>query len=134
MSRHFRRIRRALALAVAVTAVAAPVAVADTPVGNDQLSIQPAKAGAQVTVDLVSPDARDAARPTPAIDLVSPDARDAGRRETPPIVVSAPAVAPADDFSWADAGIGAGALAALLLLGAGTAATLRTRRGPVGAA
>ena len=63
MTRRFRRIlhlRRAATLALAVTAVAAPAAVADTPVGPDQLSIT-SHSPRQVVVDRVSPDARDAA-------------------------------------------------------------------------
>jgi hypothetical protein len=134
VTRRFRRIlriRRSVALALAVTAVAAPAAVADTPVGSDQLSIHARHGGA--AVDHVTPDARDAGRPAPAIDLVSPDARDNGRRGTPPAVSSAPTVAASDHFDWLDAGVGAAGLAALLLLG-GTAAVVRTRRGPVRAA
>jgi hypothetical protein len=134
VTRRFRRIlslRRSAALALAVTAVAVPAAVADTPVGADQLSIHARNGGA--AVDRVTPDARDAGRPAPAIDRVSPDARDNGRRETAPVVPSVPAVAASDRFDWLDAGIGAAGLAVLLLLG-GTAAVVRTRRGPVGAA
>jgi hypothetical protein len=174
VTRRFRRIlqiRRAGALALAATAVAAPAAMANTPTGQDMLSVdaRPAVAGTSVAgqpnthardgraavrvagcpsnchvvrtdardaapaVDRVSPDARDAARPAPAINRVSPDARDNGRREPAPVVISSPAVSATDHFDWLDAGVGAAGLAALLLLG-GTAAAMRTRRGPVGAA
>ena len=130
MTRRFSRIRSTVALAVAVTAVAAPAAFA---LPADRVTPDAVDASRPVVIDRVSPDARDAARPAPAIDRVSPDARDNGRRETPPVVVSAPPVASADGFDWLDAGIGAGGLVALLLLG-GSAAALRTRRGPVRAA
>jgi hypothetical protein len=132
MTRRFRRIlriRRTVALALAVTAVAAPAAVADTPVGSDQLSIHARNGGGQVVVDRVTPDARDAARPVPPIDRVSPDARDNGRREPAPVVVSGPTVAEAHGFDWQDAAIGAAAVAALLILAGGT--TVLTRRRPV---
>ncbi len=83
-----------------------------------------------VLIDRVSPDARDAARPAAKVDLVSPDARDNGRREPAPIVVTQPALAPSEGFDWAAAGIGAGGLALLLVVGAGAATTVRTRRAP----
>jgi hypothetical protein len=127
VTRRFRRIvqiRRAAALTLAVSALAAPAAVADTPTGQDRLAIQPAP------VNLVSPDARDAGRPA-VIDRVSPDARDNGRREPAPVVVPQPATVPSQGFDWLDAGIGAGGLALLLVLGTGAAATFRTRRAPV---
>jgi hypothetical protein len=150
VTRRFRRIlhlRRAATLALAVTAVAAPAAVADTPVGQDQLSIT-SHSPRQVVVDRASPDARDAGRRAPVsfvspdardagrrapVSFVSPDARDAGRSVTPPAASSAPTAAATDHFDWLDAGIGAAGIAALLLLG-GTAAVVRTRRGPIGAA
>jgi hypothetical protein len=128
VTRRFRRIvqiRRAAALALAVSALAAPAAVADTPTGQDQLAIEPAP------VSFVSPDTRDAARPQPQVSYVSPDARDAGRRKPAPVVVSPPAVAASDGFDWAAAGIGAAGVALLLLLGAGAATMVRTRRAPV---
>jgi hypothetical protein len=135
MTRSLSTIRTQAALALAITAVAVPSAFADGPTAPISLVTPDARdAGRPALIDRVSPDARDAGRPAAAIDRVSPDARDNGRRETPPVVVQAPALAHTDGFNWLDAGIGAGGLAALLLLGAGTATTVRTRRGPVGAA
>ena len=61
---------------------------------------------------------------------MSPDARDNGRREPAPIVVTQPALAPSEGFDWAAAGIGAGGLALLLVVGTGAATTVRTRRAP----
>jgi hypothetical protein len=179
VTRRFRtilRIRRAVALALAATAVAAPAAMADTPTGADMLSVDARPAAAPAAqggtpvgqdklsihtrdgraavrvagcpsnchvvreagplapaIDRISPDARDAGRPAPAIDRVSPDARDNGRREPAPVMIPSPAIAATDHFDWLDAGVGAAGLAVLLLLG-GTAAAVRTRRGPVGAA
>ena len=121
-----RRISHITALALAIVAVAAPSASAIDKDGPN--------APNPAAVDLVTPDARDAAQSAPPVNLVSPDARDNGRRETPPIVVHAPALAQSDGFNWLDAGIGAGGLAALLLLGAGTATTVRARRSPAGVA
>ena len=100
------RFSRITALALAIAAVAAPAA--------------------QAQQDLVTPDARDAGRPV-VIDRVSPDARDNGRRETPPVVVSAPPVAQADGFDWRDAGIGGAAIAVTALVAFGAATTVRTR-------
>ena len=134
-----RRISRITSLALAITVGAVPTTSADPsakgdairPVGINRVTPDARDAGRPAAVDRVTPDARDAGRPAPAIDRVSPDARDNGRRETAPIVISSPALVRADGFDWLDAGIGAGALAALLLLVAGTAASVRTRRSPV---
>jgi hypothetical protein len=114
------RIRSQAALALAITAVAVPAAQADF--GRAHGSVP-------VSVDRVSPDARDAGRPV-VIDRVSPDARDNGRREPAPVVVTQPALAQAEGFDWAAAGIGAGGLALLLVVGTGAATTVRTRRAP----
>ncbi len=138
MTRSPSRIRAQAALALAITAVAVPAASASGPAPKSppisRVTPDAIDAGRPALIDRVSPDARDAGRPAPAIDRVSPDARDNGRRETPPVVVHAPALAHADGFDWLAAGVGAGGLAALLVLGAGTATTVRTRRNPVRAA
>jgi hypothetical protein len=82
---------------------------------------------------------RDAAhssyQPQPAQDLRSPDTRDAalisqGLMEPPttPIAIAeglAPVAAPADEFDWLDAAIGAGALGLALPAGGGTLAVRR---------
>lgn len=112
-----RRLSRTASLALAIAAVAAPAASAD---------FGRAQGSRSVSVDRVTPDARDAGRPVPPISLVTPDARDNGRREPAPIVVQAPPVAAADRFDWRDAGLGAAGLAALLALAGGT--TVVTRR------
>ena len=104
MTRRFRRIlqiRRAMALALAATAVAAPAAMADTPTGQDMLSIdaRPAVAHAPAGAEQLNAHARnggaavrvagcpsnchvvrtDAPAAAQAIDRRSPDARDAER-------------------------------------------------------
>jgi hypothetical protein len=110
VTRRFRtilRLRRAVALALAATAVAAPAAMADTPTGQDMLSVdaRPAAAapatssGTPVGQDQLSIHTRDgraavrvagcpsnchvvrtdARDAAPAVDRVSPDARDAAR-------------------------------------------------------
>jgi hypothetical protein len=84
-------------------------------------------AGAQSLQDMRSPDARDAAtRVQSSPDLRSPDRRDAaqgrGTASAPQVVVmkvSRPEVSGSGGFDWADAGIGAGAVFGLVLLGVG---------------
>ena len=124
-----RRLPRITSLALAIAAVAAPCASA-----IDKVSPDARDAGRPVVIDRVSPDARDAGRPAATVDLVSPDARDGGRREPAPIVISQPAALQPQGFDWLDAGIGAGGLALLVLVGTGVATTLRARRAPVRAA
>jgi hypothetical protein len=84
-------------------------------------------AAAQSSQDLRSPDAQDAgARAQSVQDLRSPDTRDAaqgrGTSSAPQIMVvkvSRPQVPGSGGFDWADAGIGAGAVFGLVLLGVG---------------
>lgn len=88
-------------------------------------------------IDLRSPDARDSARQpsSPQVDLRSPDARDVSTRpvETytpghvpqPSPVVSA---VPTSGFDWADAGIGAAGMLALVALASGTLMIASQRR------
>jgi hypothetical protein len=134
MTRKPSRIRAQAALALAIAAVAAPAAYADGPSADNFVSPDARDAGRPVVIDRVSPDARDAGRPAASIDRVSPDARDNGRREPAPVVISQPAVASADGFDWLDAGIGAGGLALLVVVGTGAAATFRSHRAPMRAA
>ena len=118
---HPSRITRSAALGLTLAAFAAPTAGA-------------------VPADLRSPDARDAALTSslagtsaPRQDLRSPDARDhtAGRGtfNAPDVtVVKVTEPAPtAGGFDWADAGIGAGGILGLVLVGAGGALVI-TRR------
>ena len=123
-----RSISRITSLALAITAVAVPAASAN-PIGSGD-AVKPGKVVSQ-PISKVTPDARDAARPAPAIDRVTPDARDNGRREPAPVVLSQPPVVATDGFDWTDAGIGAAGFAALVIVLGGTAATVRTRRGAV---
>jgi hypothetical protein len=86
----------------------------------------------QVAQDLRSPDARDAAQAAKievAQDLRSPDARDAGLPEapTPDTVVEIREV-PSSGFDWADAGIGAAGILALLSIAGGLTLMVTTRR------
>jgi hypothetical protein len=97
-------------------------------------------AGAQSVQDLRSPDAREVAtRVQSSRDRRSPDARDAaqgrGSASAPQIVVtkvSRPQVSGSRGFDWADAGIGAGAVFGLVLLGVG-ATLVVAHRGRAGA-
>ena len=117
---HPRRITRTAALGLTLAALAAPTAGA-------------------VPADLRSPDARDAARTEEALtgvprqDLRSPDARDLadGRGtfnapEVTVVKVSEPAPS-AGGLDWADAGIGAGGMLGLVLIGAGGALLIMRR-------
>lgn len=97
----------------------------------------PSTAAAQ---DLRSPDARDGALVTKTAvgDLRSPDSRDAGEGRgtfnAPDVMVvkvrePTPAPVAADGLDWGDAGIGAGALFGLALLGVGAVVVAVHRRG-----
>jgi hypothetical protein len=108
---HPRRITRSAALGLTLAALAAPAASAQQ--------------------DLRSPDARDAARAAesqPVQDLRSPDTRDlaAGRGtfsapEVTVVKVSEPVPSSDGGLDWADAGIGAGGMLGLVLVGIGGA-------------
>jgi hypothetical protein len=125
-----RSISRITALALAITAVAVPAASASASGSGDVPKTDFGKSQTAPT-SLVTPDARDAARPAASVDRVSPDARDNGRREPAPVVLTQPPVVATDGFDWADAVIGAAGLAVLTIVLGGTAVTLRTRRGAV---
>jgi hypothetical protein len=113
------RLARSTALGLALAALAAPAA------------------GARQPQDLRAPDMRDA---TPAAhappDLRSPYAGDAaggrGASKRPQVVIvnaqPTPQPAPADGLDWADAGIGAGTLLGLGLIGLGGALFIGHRR------
>jgi hypothetical protein len=91
--------------------------------------------GAAQQADLRSPDARDAATssaPQPMQDLRSPDARDSSAGISPSAPVPSPVTVvrtAADGFDWGDAGIGAGGVLAVVLLGAGGVLLVGQRRG-----
>jgi hypothetical protein len=95
-------------------------------------------AAAQAVQDKRSPDTRDAAAHVqPSPDLRSPDARDAAERRgaasAPEVVVvkvARPQVSRSGDFDWADAGIGAGAVFGLVLLGVGATLVVAHRGRP----
>jgi hypothetical protein len=129
---HHRRLSRIAALSLAAVAVAAPTAVAQA---DDQPS---------ATQSFVTPDARDAGQaasqaPAPdQIDRRTPDAKDAadgrGTFSAPEVTVvklAQPAPTHSGGLDWGDAGIGAGAAAALLLIAlGGTLAVVHHRHAP----
>ncbi|HEY1276953.1 MAG TPA: hypothetical protein VGF25_18755 [Thermoleophilaceae bacterium] len=113
------RITRSAALGLALTALAAPTAVAQQQ-------------------DLRSPDARDAAAAAEAQqrqDLRSPDTRDAaqgrGTFSAPEVtVVKMPESSPqGGGLDWGDAGIGAAGMLGLVLLAIGGTLAIVHRRG-----
>jgi hypothetical protein len=113
------RLARSAALGLALAALAGPAG------------------GAQQPQDLRSPDTQDAAKAAQAPqDLRSPYTGDAaggrGAFDSPQVVIvkerSQPQPAPADGLDWADAGIGAGTLLGLGLIGLGGALFIGHRR------
>ena len=106
MTRRFSRLRAGAALALALIAVAAPTAQADTPVGDDQLSIQCPTSTAPVFWA------------TPGVEKDSFGAAPAA--QAPP----AHPVASSSDSGWIVAVI----LVPLALCAAGTVAGVRMRR------
>jgi len=125
-----RRLTRSTAVGLAIAAFAAPTALADPHAADTH-----ARAEAAQKQDFRSPDTRDAAtRVEPKQDFRSPDARDAGEGRgtyTAPnvMVVKVPEPVPAEGgIDWADAGVGAGGLLALMLLGLGGSLAVVHRR------
>jgi hypothetical protein len=125
-----RRLTRSTAVGLALAALAAPTALADPHAADMH-----ARAESAQKQDLRSPDTRDAAtRAETKQDLRSPDARDAGEGRgtyTAPnvMIVKVPEPVQADDgLDWADAGIGAGGLLGLMLLGLGGSLAVVHRR------
>jgi hypothetical protein len=143
--RHRRHLRALALLGLAATAALAPTNALARPMEG---AVTPASAhvdGAPAPKparDLRSPDTRDAAQTAqPRQDLQSPDARDAaegrGTYNSPHVVIvkvpqpSPPAVpepSSAGGIDWVDAGIGAGSLLGLSLLGLGGALVIVHRR------
>jgi hypothetical protein len=140
MNRH--RLARSAALGLALTALAASTASANTvdlrsQAGTSSLAGTPSAAPRQ---DLRSADARDAARSAdvrrgqPQQDLRSPDTRDLaeGRGtftapEVTVVKVTEPAP-PGAGIDWGDAGIGAGSMLGLILLALGSSLAVVHRR------
>ncbi len=115
------RFTRSAALGLALVALAAPIpgAASAAPIPD-----------AQTRLDMRSPDTRDAVQAAQAPqDMRSPDSRDAstgrGTYNSPQVVIvkarPQPQPAAANGIDWADAGIGAGSLLGLSLLGLGGA-------------
>jgi hypothetical protein len=125
VNRRLSRIRSTVVATLAVAAVAAPAALADTPTGQDQLAISGGSSAGQIVGDPVGDRVRPLADAQVAGDPVSDRVRAAA-----PVDVTAPAAPAAqpNEFDWLDAGIGAGGLALLVLVGAGAAKGVRTRR------
>ena len=127
---HHHRLTRIATLALAIGALAAPTAIAQ----QDLRSPDAIDAAQQTRQNPRSPNAIDAAGTAEAQqDKRSPDARDAaegrGAYNTPQVVfVKAPHPAHTGGLDWADAGIGAGALLGLLLLGLGCGLLVIHRR------
>jgi hypothetical protein len=117
------RLTLAVAFALTVIALASPAA-------NAFSGGPPGPA----PVDLRTPDAQDAARPAP-VDLRSPDARDAARtpatRGPSYAVMTAPerrtTVHHAGGTDWNDVALIGGGTTAFVLLGLGTAVSVRRR-------
>jgi hypothetical protein len=125
-----RRLTRTTAVGLALAALAAPMALADPHAADMH-----ARAEAAQKHDLRSPDARDAAtRAETKQDLRSPDTRDAsegrGTYTAPNVmIVKVPEPVQAEGgIDWADAGIGAGGLLGLMLLGLGGSLAVVHRR------
>jgi hypothetical protein len=142
-----RRARLSVARLIAICAGATATVL--VPAGAGALaSLPPEERAAGGTVDpqlrmtqnLVSPDARDAAQTsslagtTDRTDRRSPDARDVAdglatsSAPTTTVVKVLQPTAPSTGLDWGDAGIGAGALAGLMLIGLGSALVITRRR------
>jgi hypothetical protein len=125
-----RRLTRSTAVGLALAALAAPTALADPHAADVH-----ARAEAAQKRDLRSPDTRDAAtRAETKQDLRSPDTVDAsegrGTYTAPNVmIVKVPEPLQAEgSIDWADAGIGAGGLLGLMLLGLGGSLAVVHRR------
>jgi hypothetical protein len=137
------RLTTSAALALAIAAVAAPTASAYTDLRSPDTRDAAQAAGSvqsETGQNLRSPDANDAARAAgsvqsePVQNLRAPDTNDAavgrGTFSAPEVTVvrlseSAPS---SDGLDWGDAGIGAGALFGLILLGMGSTLAVMQRR------
>ena len=122
---------RGFAAALAAAMALVPATAQAKPADTDGPVVKP---HVVTTLDVRSPDARDAAQPTSVVaglDVRSPDARDAGQPtsgvDPKPIAVVHTGTPASSEFDWPSAGIGAGIVMAIALLGF-TAFTLSTGR------
>jgi hypothetical protein len=130
------RFTRSASIALAVTALGASTAGAQPADFRAPDAIDAGTPVAQTTKDLRTPDAVDAGTPattTAATDLRTPDAVDhglgRGTFSAPEVtvvkIVDPPAIT---GFDWGDAGIGAGGLLGLILVGLGGTLVVSHRR------
>jgi hypothetical protein len=135
MVRHCR-LSRMVAIAIAasslgVTSAAAGAVDLRSP---DAVDAAAAAAAAPSGIDLRSPDAQDLGRGVPSsapalIDARSPDSIDrAAGGVRPTAAVEIVPAGPSSGFDWGDAGIGAGSVAALVLLALGGGLMVMHRR------
>jgi hypothetical protein len=148
--RRHRHLRALALLGLAATAALTPTGAFARPPHDAATPAQDLRAlaktsslaGTPARQDMRSPDTRDAAQTAQVRqDLRSPDARDAaegrGTYNSPDVVIvkvpqPSPAAAPepSGGIDWADAGIGAGSLVGLSLIGLGGALVIVHRRRP----
>ena len=131
------RLTRSAGIALAVTALGASTAVAQPIDYRAPVAIDAGTPAAQTTKDLRTPDAVDAGTPvtatTAGTDLRTPDAVDhglgRGTFSAPDVtVVKVVDPPPTAGFDWSDAGIGAGGLLGLILVGLGGTLVVTHRR------
>jgi hypothetical protein len=131
--RHISSIAVALATSAAIAAPASASGRAQD-LGSPYPAY-PSRQPAAANLDHRSPDAADTSRQraVAGIDLRSPDAADPSRGAPVHVIDPAPVVSIREvdaGFDWADAGLGAGALFALALLGVGGSIVVKRRHGP----
>jgi hypothetical protein len=142
--RHRRPFRALAVLGIAATAALAPAGALARPWDDTAAPVQDLRGRATTSSpprqDMRSPDARDAGQTAQQrLDLRSPDARDAaegrGTYNSPDVVIvkvpqPSPVESSAGGIDWADAGLGAGSLLGLSLIGLGGALVIVHRRRP----
>ena len=131
------RFTRSAGIALAVAALGASTAVAQPIDYRAPVAIDAGTPSAQTTKDLRTPDAVDAGTPATTTaagtDLRTPDAVDhglgRGTFSAPDVtVVKVADPPPTAGFDWSDAGIGAGGLLGLILVGLGGTLVVTHRR------
>jgi hypothetical protein len=134
MIRQHHLIRGTIALAAALTASLAPAAWADpAPLAKAEARI--AANSQSSTAVQPNPDEQTAsnapATPAPCGDVCSGHGYGPvnGSTRAIPIVRPPSTAAPSSGFDWGDAGIGAGSMLALTLIGVGSALAASSRRG-----
>ena len=118
------RITRTAALALALAAMSAPAALAQDLRMPDTRDASPAEP-VVLDQDLRNADQRDV---TPPQDFRGADATGAPTQGSAVVVVRAPEAAPASGIDWGDAGIGAGGLLGITLIGLGGTLLVLHRR------